>query len=59
MKALTSQALKESVQQRLKVKAKQEAGLPLAKSDIPLSLNLQKYYPEGLAPNQVGAKPVQ
>jgi hypothetical protein len=59
MKALTSQALKESVQQRLKVKAKQEAGLPLARSDIPLSQNLQKYYPEGLAPNQVGAKPVQ
>jgi hypothetical protein len=43
----------------MRVQAKQEAGIPVEKSNIPIKQALEPYYPRGWAPSQVGAKPVQ
>jgi hypothetical protein len=59
MKAITSEVLKQSVMNRLKVQGKQEAGLPTAKSDIPIAKDIEQYYPRGWPQGQVGAKPVR
>lgn len=59
MKVITSKEIKASVSQRMKVQAKQEAGIPVEKSNIPIKQALEPYYPRGWAPDQVGAKPVQ
>jgi hypothetical protein len=58
-KAISGKELKASVQQRLRVAAKQEAGIPLQKSNIPLQREMEPYYPRGWPKDQVGAKPVQ
>jgi len=54
-KAITSKELKASVQQRMKVRARQEAGLPAVKANIPLARGLEPYYPSGWAKDQTGA----
>jgi hypothetical protein len=58
-KAITSKSLQSSIQQRLKVQARQEAGLPASPSNIPISREVDKYYPHGFSKDQIGAKPVQ
>ena len=58
-KAITSSELRTSVQQRMKVRARQEAGLPAVKANIPLARGLEPYYPSGWAKDQVGATGVK
>jgi hypothetical protein len=58
-KAITSKELRSSVEQRMQVKARQEAGLPATKSNIGIAKALEPYYPSGWAKDQVGAKGVQ
>jgi hypothetical protein len=57
--AITGDALKASVMNRLQVQKKQEAGLPLSKRSIPLFQSMDKYFPEGRPTGQVDAKPVK
>ena len=58
-KAITAEALKTSIQDRIRAKAKAEAGLPNAKADILISKSLDKYFPEGRPTGLVGAQPVK
>jgi hypothetical protein len=58
-KAISAQALKDSVVQRLKVQQKTESGLPIAKSDIKGYQSMDKYYPRGRPTGQVDARPVK
>jgi len=58
-KAITAKELRSSVQQRLQVKARQEAGLPAVKANIPLARALEPYFPSGLPEGQVGAEGVK
>jgi hypothetical protein len=58
-KGINSQALKQSVQQRLKAQAKTEQGIAQQKSNIQLFRDVDKYFPEGTPPGMVGARPVK
>ena len=58
-KAITGKGLRESVKQRMGVAARQEAGIPVQKANIPLQQALEPYYPRGWDRNQVGARPVE
>jgi hypothetical protein len=58
-KAITGKELKASVEQRLKVQQRQEAGLPAQKANIPLQRELEKYYPTGWPKDLQTVKPVQ
>jgi hypothetical protein len=58
-KAITSKGLKASVRQRLGVAEKQEEGIPVQKSNIPLLESMEPYYPRGWSRDQVGARPVE
>ena len=58
-KAITALALKDSVRQRMKVQAAQQAGLPTQKSNIPLARSMDKYFPDGRPTGQVDARPVK
>jgi hypothetical protein len=57
-KKITSDALHASVQQRMRVRALQEQGLPAAKSNIPIARELEKYYPRGWPKDLQAVKPV-
>jgi len=59
MKAISGDALKESMMQKLKIQQKEEAGIPREKSNIPIARDVEKYYPRGWPKGMVGAKPVQ
>lgn len=58
-KAITSQVLKDSVMQRLRVQQKQEAGLPTSKQNYPIFKSMDKYFPDGRPTGQVDARPVK
>lgn len=58
-KAISSQTLKDSVMQRLRVKAQQERGLPTSKQNYELFKSLDQYFPDGRPTGQVEAKPVR
>jgi len=59
-KAITTQQLQSSVQQRLRVQQMQESGLPAAKSNVPIAREMEKYYPRGQEPKGLqSVKPVQ
>jgi hypothetical protein len=58
-KAITSKELKASIQQRMRVKALQEEGLPSSKANIPFAQEAEKYYPSGWPKDLQSIKPVQ
>jgi hypothetical protein len=58
-KSITAKELRSSVQQRMQVKARQEAGLPAVKANIPIAKGLEPYYPSGWDKDQVGAQGVK
>jgi hypothetical protein len=58
-KAITSQTLKDSVMQRMRVKAQQERGLPTSKQNYELFKSLDQYFPDGRPTGQVDARPVR
>jgi len=58
-KGITAKELKASIEQRLKVQALQEAGLPAQKANIPIARELEKYYPTGWPKDLQTVKPVQ
>ena len=57
--AITSQTLKDSVMQRMRVQQKQEIGMPQNRKSIPLYREMDKYYPDGRPTGQVDARPVK
>ena len=59
-KAITTQQLQSSIQQRLRVQQMQESGLPAQKSNVPIAREMEKYYPRGQEPTGLqSVKPVQ
>ena len=57
-KAITSQGLRSSVQKRMRDAAMQAQGLPVRKANIPISQEVEKYYPRGWPQDLQKAKPV-
>jgi hypothetical protein len=58
-KSITGAQLHASVINRLRNAAKQEEGIPLKKSDVMISRDIEKYYPKGWPRGQVGATGVK
>lgn len=58
-KSITSETLKTSVNQRMRIKAQQESGLPTSKQNYELFKSLDKYFPDGRPTGQVDARPVR
>jgi hypothetical protein len=58
-KAITGEALKTSVQNRVRVKALQESGQQVQKSNRLLQQKMEKYFPDGRPAGQVSATPVK
>ena len=58
-KSISAKTLRESVMNRARVRAKQEANVPIAKQDVPGFRAMDKYFPEGRPTGQVDARTVK